>query len=424
MRQVSDPPSWSNSRDCQLWLQQSKAELEYVFREGRTSQGAGCVLCVCPGVDGWSGPNTLLKYVPAIDLSEVPEESRADVLKRIRTYDSSTAVIVIKYPTGCWTYGVVFPSEATIRRIVQQKTIDDHRQLARAAAATPIADDAVLGVSTSEEDQDLLTLRTFYRVWAENSCPVFRVTHSAASAFILTDCHDVCARDVGLPYDAFMIDLPQPDGPISFAGRDGELLPGRFLFVMSFVDPSQNNGERMYIRIAAAGRDSKADPAIYRTEVWPQGDEKMAGWFEGDGPLSDDLVTLDRRALHAAQRLLVNMCLHMGADPEKVEPAGGEKAKRKGHKRADANTWLVGREIRISREIRDAAKIWGTEQDVTKWKVRSRFLVRGHWRNQAHGPQLSERRRQWIQPFWKGPTDGPQLDRLYAIDGESGSSVL
>jgi hypothetical protein len=34
------------------------------------------------------------------------------------------------------------------------------------------------------------------------------------------------------------------------------------------------------------------------------------------------------------------------------------------------------------------------------------FLVRGHWRNQACGPRWSERRLKWIEPHWKGPTDG------------------
>jgi hypothetical protein len=35
------------------------------------------------------------------------------------------------------------------------------------------------------------------------------------------------------------------------------------------------------------------------------------------------------------------------------------------------------------------------------------WLVRGHWRNQACGPHLSERRPTWIQPHWKGPEDAP-----------------
>jgi hypothetical protein len=44
------------------------------------------------------------------------------------------------------------------------------------------------------------------------------------------------------------------------------------------------------------------------------------------------------------------------------------------------------------------------------------FLVRGHWRNQAHGPRRSLRRVQWIEPFWKGPEEARVLLRQHKVD--------
>ncbi len=46
-----------------------------------------------------------------------------------------------------------------------------------------------------------------------------------------------------------------------------------------------------------------------------------------------------------------------------------------------------------------------------------RFVVRGHWRNQAYGPRQSLRRPTWIAPHVKGP-DGAPLDKrptVYAL---------
>lgn len=43
------------------------------------------------------------------------------------------------------------------------------------------------------------------------------------------------------------------------------------------------------------------------------------------------------------------------------------------------------------------------------------FLVRGHWRNQPHGPRGSLRRQRWIEPFWKGPEDSRVLLRQHQI---------
>jgi hypothetical protein len=45
------------------------------------------------------------------------------------------------------------------------------------------------------------------------------------------------------------------------------------------------------------------------------------------------------------------------------------------------------------------------------------FLVRGHWRNQAHGEGRSLRRRQWIEPFWKGPEEARVLLRGHVVKG-------
>lgn len=38
-----------------------------------------------------------------------------------------------------------------------------------------------------------------------------------------------------------------------------------------------------------------------------------------------------------------------------------------------------------------------------------RFIVRGFWRNQQYGPHHSLRRRQWIPPYVKGPSDKPLI---------------
>jgi len=46
------------------------------------------------------------------------------------------------------------------------------------------------------------------------------------------------------------------------------------------------------------------------------------------------------------------------------------------------------------------------------------FLVRGHWRNQAHGPRMSLRRQQWIQAFWKGPEESAILLRKHTVEDE------
>ena len=45
-----------------------------------------------------------------------------------------------------------------------------------------------------------------------------------------------------------------------------------------------------------------------------------------------------------------------------------------------------------------------------------RFIVSGHWRDQPYGPGRSQRRRQWIAPYIKGPKDKPlRLDETVRV---------
>jgi hypothetical protein len=162
------------------------------------------------------------------------------------------------------------------------------------------------------------------------------------------------------------------------------------------------------------------DPALYRMEPWPDQHERMKLWIRGES--SPVFQGLDEGAARACQRILIGMCLHLSNRPEEEGDSGRPRGQKKKRRDQGGGVVTVGREIKVSREIRELAKVSATEEEYTRWKVRARFLVRGHYRNQAVGPNHSERRRRWIEPYWKGPTDGPQLDRLYAIEADGSES--
>lgn len=57
----------------------------------------------------------------------------------------------------------------------------------------------------------------------------------------------------------------------------------------------------------------------------------------------------------------------------------------------------------------------GVSSGRTSTAPKVQFLVRGHWREQAHGPALQLRKRIWIQPFWKGPEAARVLLRSHTL---------
>jgi hypothetical protein len=56
-----------------------------------------------------------------------------------------------------------------------------------------------------------------------------------------------------------------------------------------------------------------------------------------------------------------------------------------------------------------------TDADGTRRQITVRFMVRGHWRNQAYGPKKGLRRQMYIAPFLKGPDDAPLKDDVATV---------
>lgn len=86
---------------------------------------------------------------------------------------------------------------------------------------------------------------------------------------------------------------------------------------------------------------------------------------------------------------------------------------------AESSQWTeTGRRARSARragrdpdgvriiDLRRATHESGTEPGPGR-EYRSRWIVRGHWRQQAVGPGRSQRRPTWVQPHVKGPDDAP-----------------
>jgi len=63
--------------------------------------------------------------------------------------------------------------------------------------------------------------------------------------------------------------------------------------------------------------------------------------------------------------------------------------------------------IRVHRRHRDSGPASKQTDESTDREFTVRWMVRGHWRNQAHGPGYTLRRPTWINPHVKGPDDKP-----------------
>jgi hypothetical protein len=237
--------------------------------------------------------------------------------------------------------------------------------------------------------------------WAACGCNQFSLTPNLAAALMLTEVPEVEPGELQFPYPCFAISIPSGVVPF-FVGKEGEsrqewadtlwveVEGGRILWVARW-------------RALEAHRYTSAD---FTTLALP-----------GEESAPEDEITLD-----ASMRVIRNFLLWLNAEggmraqrPVKVPPKLAEKRQRSGEEWP--RQWEFGKSVVLAPELRrSAAEIAlgrSRRHAVDGWKVRARFTVRGHWRNQAHGPGRSLRMRKWIAPFWKGPSEKEAWAHIY-----------
>lgn len=281
--------------------------------------------------------------------------------------------------------------------------------------------------------------------WREAGHPQFTLTASAAAAFVLTDTAGLRWGDVKLPFGDFLINMPSPS-PIVFDSLGGVEREVQTIQITHMMKPSVPDAEitnimRAYQEAWLAGR-----PAGEVRAILDQLQEVPMLWVHGEASTADGIhrfytehvdpqQTLgdwcdpevqgawsserSRFAMGLVCRVVACLALyldHSEGPEQRWDPTLLERNRARGRA---VTTWEIGREIKLPKELREAARTLGrADRNPAPWAVQSRMLVRGHWRNQACGKGRAERRKQWIAPYWKGSDVGAVVDKLYKIGAE------
>lgn len=332
----------------------------------------------------------------------------------------------------------VFDSYALIRSMVQQPVL-----------------------TTQEARFEFLQQTHWHMRWSQFGFPTFELTQGLASALMLTEVRGLRGRDLHFPFDSFLLVLPNPS-PIVFSDFDGHQLEVKWLYVHKMAVP--NDREKLtaaHDHIEMAMRDHRSEhrvgaikgardiktgyqtfvrlmsPAglgIYDRDNWPEDEEPLERWLEVSAlshPNLDGasapmvLMEADKAALRAATRLVVNLCcyinsLHGGLPaPDNQRKPTAKSSKKRDDAPPPPKHWILGREIKLSKHMHEMARAFSDRKKAkAAYRLHARFMVRGHMRNQVFGKGRSERRMQWIKPFWKGPETADGMARLYAVEPE------
>ena len=240
--------------------------------------------------------------------------------------------------------------------------------------------------------------------WARDGYNVFDLSPDFVAAMLLTDPSEIDLPSLKLPFRGMLFMIPD-----RFAiGAEGTSY--------TKIHVVETDDSRIF-DAGVAPKDGEKRPAIviYATDgahllstIAPRAELSWAVLEE----LPDDVaLDLDKEARTTIQRVVLGALAYATAvDRAITERFPGTPKKR--HHLSIAH-WTIGRTIKIDPELVRTAR--GGAREIA-FRIKRRFVVRGHYRNQAHGPGRRVRKNIWIEPHWRGPEDGAALEHTYKLE--------
>jgi hypothetical protein len=262
--------------------------------------------------------------------------------------------------------------------------------------------------------------------WAMYGLPVFGLTHSLAAGLTLTEPAVGEDDELRLPFPAFLIRMPSPDGPLTFNAIDGSIDTATHLLISTnrWMLTKQHSGLTMvrdedianipwepFFSLIAVG---ESHTELNQNLPMPSRGG-IQGWIDGMYE-AGGLTALDQQALRSIKAFIANFCSYINEHPDRAQWDGTRSAQRTATR---PRVFSVGAEVKLPAEMRVAARAYAArDRDAGDWTRLTRFVVRGHMHHYWYGPKGGERllRSRWVQPYWKGPETGIPAPRTYAVD--------
>jgi hypothetical protein len=285
---------------------------------------------------------------------------------------------------------------------------------------------AAAGANVVRLAQETIPLFAGLFMWARDGFPSFSLSPDFFHAVAVTDFGDPSDDPLYMPFDAFMVSFPKsvhfgeathafvckiPSVNGTMTGREQDYTEHGFEIRWGMYRASLLNSDPVFTQwaIGATRRQIvEHDSALNRSVR----DGMKGPYFTR--PIDPDEAPL----LSRLRRLLLNVTSYIEAagplPAQKREKNAAPAAVEKTHKHAPL--FDVGRCVKLDGRIRAALTESAGDSSGHKWTLAQRFIVRGHWRNQAVGPGRTQRKRVWIEPFWKGPENVVEaLSRTYEV---------
>lgn len=266
--------------------------------------------------------------------------------------------------------------------------------------------------------------------WCSIGCPAVTIESNLAASLMATETPEDAIQEVKLPWDCFTVRLPRDLvelGQLNFTHvaihRHGGVFDKRW--VKDMPDDKKERAIQFYQRNAgelwSVYGVSDEQIVVAKTDL-PNvliGKERHIYLFEY---LNDKRLeiseTQEDRIVSALSRLIVGISYLAENQPKALRPKSTKKQQHRWRfsKLPLTNEYVLAPDVPVKFDCTEA--VGAFLRGERKGPPRFQWIVRGHWRNQVHGPGRTGRKRIWIQPYWKGPEHAAMRMREYRFEGK------
>lgn len=246
--------------------------------------------------------------------------------------------------------------------------------------------------------------------WARDGYNTMTLTPDFAAAMTMTDPAEVDFDRIRLPFRALLLLIPDQFVRDEAGGSFTKV----HLTDLAFVSTLNSEGKLVVSELPSLDiRATDGNFWIATTVQWKALKE------EGIAALDMlDVATCDEQdseqsllnTLAILRRIVFGTLAYVSAVKGAAVERDPQRKPKRGADRPRVRHWDVGRDVRIDPRLVHAAR-QGLHE--VAFRLKHKHIVRGHYRNQACGAGLRDRKTIWISPFWKGPEDGAALVHTY-----------
>jgi hypothetical protein len=290
------------------------------------------------------------------------------------------------------------------QEIMEKILSNDRAQMAVDKIERQQVTTATRALYADKTEMYMSVLQSVYKLhqWGAYGFNTFDVSPGLCQQLLLTDASS--APIVPMPYNTFFIRLVKG----CLITSKGDSVIG--IWIHSFV--WQNDPPIIEIEVMT---DAETESPIAFRSPWEdlfKLNITIINEHSDPPPIPVEDLDSEIVLVKKCAALAANLCFYLTSKQGQNESTGVPK-KTRYDQRPGFNwprCWGLGKKLVVDPRL-SADSGAGAEQTKLKFK----HVVRGHWRNQACGEGMRDRRVTWIQPYWKGPDVEEAWSHAYEV---------